>query len=118
MIRRKPLPPSGRPTSSRRASASSAGSSSADRSASSKAAAVESPQRRKFLDMHRRELRERAALLRRLGYKQAEVEARLSCYEAWEYEPFHASPLSSEVAGIVAEVFAPTQPRQYTLSPE
>ena len=68
--------------------------------------------------MHRRELRERAALLRRLGYKQTEVEARLSGYEAWEYEPFHASPLLSEVAGIVAEVFAPSQPRQYILSPE
>jgi len=68
--------------------------------------------------MHRRELRERAALLRRLGYSRAEVETRLASYEAWEYEPFHASPLAAEVAGIVAEVFAPTQPRQYTLSPE
>lgn len=68
--------------------------------------------------MHRRELRERAALLRCLGYSQAEVASRLAGYEEWEYEPFHASPLASEVSSIVAEVFGPTQPRQYTLSPE
>lgn len=44
--------------------------------------------------------------------------ARLAGYEDWEYEPFHTSPLESEVRTIVDEVFAPTQPRQYTLSPE
>jgi hypothetical protein len=68
--------------------------------------------------MHRRELRDRAALLRRLGYTRADVEKRLASYEAWEYEPFHTSPLAAEVVAIVAEVFAPSQPRQYTLSPE
>lgn len=68
--------------------------------------------------MRRRELRERAALLRRLGYNREAVVERLSGYEVWEYEPFHTSPLSDEVKAIVSEVFAPTQPRQYTLSPE
>jgi hypothetical protein len=68
--------------------------------------------------MRRRELRERAALLRRLGYSRDAVVARLVGYEDWEYEPFHTSPLEGEVRTIVDEVFAPTQPRQYTLSPE
>ncbi len=68
--------------------------------------------------MRRRELRERAALLRRLGYSQDAVAARLAGYEVWEYEPFHASPLTDEVSAIVSEVFAPQQPRSYTLSPE
>jgi len=68
--------------------------------------------------MHRCELRERAALLRRLGYTRDAVAERLQRYEAWEYEPFHTSPLFDEVQAIVSEVFAPSQPRQYTLSPE
>ncbi|MBL9003187.1 MAG: hypothetical protein JNJ46_03010 [Myxococcales bacterium] len=118
MIRRKALPPPVRPAPARRPSDSSARAATLDRSPARQAPAVESPQRRKFLEMHRRELRERAALLRRLGYTQAVVEARLSSYETWEYEPFHESPLSAEVASIVAEVFAKAHPRQYTLSPE
>ena len=118
MIRRKALPPSVRPASPRRPSASATRATAERSSSASQAAAVESAQRRKFLDMHRRELRDRAALLRRLGYSKADVEARLASYETWEYEPFHASPLAAEVAEIVAEVFAPPHPRQYTLSPE
>ncbi|PSM31661.1 hypothetical protein BVG81_004250 [Haliangium sp. UPWRP_2] len=68
--------------------------------------------------MHRRELRERAALLRRLGYTRDAVIERLQGYEAWEYEPFHTSPLFDEVRTLVGEVFATSQARQYTLSPE
>jgi hypothetical protein len=71
----------------------------------------------KFLAMHRREIHERASLLRRLGYSQAEVCRRLEGYELWEYEPFHHSPLRAEVAKLVAAVFAPPQPRTTTLSP-
>lgn len=67
--------------------------------------------------MRRREIRDRASLLRRLGYSQADVQARLVGYETWEYEPFHASPLAEEIKRLVAEVFAPAQPRQFTLSP-
>ena len=57
--------------------------------------------------MHRREIRERAALLRRLGYTRDAAAERLQRYEAWEYEPFHTSPLFDEVRTIVSEVFAP-----------
>lgn len=71
----------------------------------------------KFLAMHRRELSERASLLRRLGYGRDEVRQRLEQYELWEYEPFHRSQLEREVAGLVAEVFATATPRTTTLSP-
>lgn len=71
----------------------------------------------KFLAMHRRELSERASLLRRLGYGRDEVRQRLEQYESWEYEPFHRSQLEREVAEIVAEVFATATPRTTTLSP-
>jgi hypothetical protein len=71
----------------------------------------------KFLAMHRREIHERASLLRRLGYGQDEVQKRLEGYELWEHEPFHRSPLRAEVAKLVAAVFAPSTPRTTTLSP-
>jgi hypothetical protein len=71
----------------------------------------------KFLTMHRKELHDRACLLRRLGHSQDEVRSRLEGYELWEYEPFAASPLRAEVDKIIAEVFAPKSPRTTTLSP-
>lgn len=71
----------------------------------------------KFLAMHRHELHERATLLRRLGYSQEEVRRRLEGYVAWEYEPFHRSPLAAEVDRLVAAVFATADSRTTTLFP-
>lgn len=72
----------------------------------------------KFLAMHRKELHDRASLLRRLGYSQDEVRSRLEGYEQYEYEPFASSPLRAEVAKVVAAVFSPKSPRTTTLTPE
>lgn len=71
----------------------------------------------KFFAMHRRELHERASLLRRLGYSQDEVRRRLEGYEVWEYEPFATSQLRAEIAKVVAAVYAPSSPRTTALSP-
>lgn len=71
----------------------------------------------KFLAMHRRELLERAGMLRRLGYSRLDVLRRLEQYELWEYEPFHSSPLRAEVSKLVDEVFSPATPRATTLVP-
>ncbi len=62
-------------------------------------------------DAHRRQteraLRERAALMRRLGYAQSYVAARAHADLAWEYASAGAPPLSAkEVDGLVARVFA------------
>lgn len=67
--------------------------------------------------VRRRELRERAALLRRLGYPAEAVQVRLLAYDAWEYEPFHVSPSRSDIAQIVAEVFDGSSARSDTISP-
>jgi hypothetical protein len=67
--------------------------------------------------MHRRELHDRASLLRRLGFSQAAVQKRLESYQTWEHEPFHRPLLLGEVAALVAEVFATKSPRSTTLAP-
>lgn len=72
----------------------------------------------KFLAMHRREIYERASLLRRLGYSRDEVQRRLEGYETWEYEPFHMPRLRAEVAQIVASVYESASMRTTSLSPE
>ncbi len=69
------------------------------------------------LEVRRREISERASLLRRLGYDRSEVLARLAGYQTWEYEPFHKSPLAAEVATLVDAVFAPAKGRVTTLQP-
>ncbi len=69
------------------------------------------------LEMRRKEISERAGLLRRLGYSRGEVLARLAGYQTWEYEPFHKSPLAAEVAALVDAVFAPAKGRVTTLQP-
>lgn len=71
----------------------------------------------KFLAMHRKELHDRASLLRRLGYSQDEVRSRLEGYAQYEYEPFASSPLRDEVAKVVTAVFGPKSPRTTTLTP-
>lgn len=69
------------------------------------------------LEVRRREISDRASLLRRLGYSKDQVLSRLSGYQSWEYEPFHTSPLASEVAALVDAVFAPAKGRVTTLQP-
>jgi len=69
------------------------------------------------LEIRRREISERAGLLRRLGYSKSEVLTRLRGYQDWEYEPFHKSPLAGEVAALVEAVFASTKGRVTTLQP-
>jgi hypothetical protein len=70
-----------------------------------------------FFAMHRREISERASLLRRLGYSRDEALRRCQAYEVWEYEPFHVSPLAAEVSKIVDEIYQPKIGRVMTLSP-
>jgi hypothetical protein len=70
-----------------------------------------------MLAMRRRELQEKAALLRRLGYGQAEALRRLQAYEQGEHEPFHSSPLAKEVGAIVESVYGAKLARVGTLSP-
>lgn len=79
--------------------------------------AVRATSAEKFLAMHRKELHDRASLLRRLGYGQDEVRSRLEGYANYEYEPFASSPLRAEVAKVVKEVFTPKSPRTTTLTP-
>ncbi|HMU38079.1 MAG TPA: hypothetical protein PKE31_03625 [Pseudomonadota bacterium] len=68
-------------------------------------------------DLRKRAITERASLLRRLGYGRDEVLLRLSSYEHWEYEPFHKSPVASEVEKLVDAVFAPAKARATALEP-
>jgi hypothetical protein len=70
-----------------------------------------------FLAMHRREISERAGLLRRLGYSRDEALRRCQAYEVGEYEPFARSPLAGEVAKLVDEVYHTKTGRVSTLSP-
>lgn len=72
----------------------------------------------KYLDMSRREIRDRASLLRRLGYSRDETLGRCRSYQDWEHEPFHSSQLLTEVAQIVDEVYQTRTGRSSTLSPE
>lgn len=65
----------------------------------------------KFLAMHQHEIKERASLLRRLGYDQATVQNRLERYMVWEYEPFHRPALIGVVSKLVTAVYAPTSAR-------
>lgn len=69
------------------------------------------------LEVRRREMSDRAGLLRRLGYSKADVLSRLLGYQSWEYEPFHTSPLATEVTALVEAVFAPAKGRVTTLQP-
>ena len=68
-------------------------------------------------EVRRREISDRASHLRRLGYSQTEVLIRLRGYQDWEYEPFHKSPLGTEVTALVEAVFAPAKGRVSTLQP-
>lgn len=76
-----------------------------------------SRQQSALLNMRRGELREKAALLRRLGYGQAEALRRLRGYVHGEYEPFHNSPLAAELDAIVESVYGAKLARVGTLSP-
>ena len=69
------------------------------------------------LEIRRREITDRAGLLRRLGYSRNEVLSRLSSYLDWEYEPFHKSPLAAEITALVDAVFLPAKGRVTTLQP-
>lgn len=69
------------------------------------------------LAVQRTELREKASLLRRLGYSQAEAQSRLQGYVNGEFEPFHESPLAGEVKAIVESVYGPKLGRVGTLNP-
>lgn len=56
-------------------------------------------------DMYAREMGERAALLRRLGYSQDEVKARIRGNLRWDFELHGAPAVADEVDTIVDEVF-------------
>jgi len=56
-------------------------------------------------EMYLAELRERAALLRRLNYDKAEARARLRANVAWDFE-LHSQPgFLSKIDGIVEDVY-------------
>ena len=69
------------------------------------------------LAMQRREVSERAALLRRLGYSRDEALRRCQAYEVGHYEPFARSPVADEVKALVDAVYQPKTGRVSTLSP-
>lgn len=69
------------------------------------------------LATRRREISERASLLRRMGHGYDEALRRCQAYDAWEFEPFHRSPLASEVVKIVGEVYQSTPSRVTNLAP-
>lgn len=60
--------------------------------------------------MYRQELKERAAMLRRLGYDEAEVLMRLTTNVRWDWEANEAPSIIEELKGelpaIVKEVYS------------
>jgi hypothetical protein len=59
------------------------------------------------LDMARREVSERAAILMRLGYAQSDVAARIKSYVAWEHSVAAGKPaVAAEVDALVAAAFS------------
>lgn len=56
-------------------------------------------------EMARREVAERAGLLMRLGYGQAEVVSRIKAYLAWEYSEAGKPPVGADLESLVAGVF-------------
>lgn len=65
------------------------------------------------LDAQRREVRERASLLMRLGRSKADAAARCRQNLRWQYELRGESPVLGEVDGLVDEVYG----RTLTLDP-
>ena len=59
----------------------------------------------KALDMLRDEVRARARVLHRLGYKESDVTARITRYTEWDFETSGKSHIKEEVAKLVKEVF-------------
>lgn len=59
----------------------------------------------KALEMERKEIRERAGILMRLGHPQPDVTARLKQYVAWEFELHGKAAVASEVEDLVAAVY-------------
>lgn len=58
------------------------------------------------LEMYRRELEERAALLFRLGFPQARARARLTANVAWEFEiGGGGAPSAREIEAVVDAVY-------------
>ena len=80
-------------------------------------APVKSPLDADSLATRRREVSERASLLRRMGHSHDEALRRCQAYDAWEFEPFHRSPLADEVVKIVGEVYKSTPSRVTNLAP-
>jgi len=63
------------------------------------------PNRSAREEMYLAELRERAALLRRLNYDKAEARARLRANVLWDFE-LHSQPaFTSKIDGIIEEVY-------------
>ena len=66
------------------------------------------PRRSRRQEVYREELRERAALLYRLGFDAAQAQARLAARVRWDYEvgPHQAPIAQSEIGGLVDAVYA------------
>lgn len=59
----------------------------------------------KAKDMLRGEVRQRAALLRHLGFSQAEATQRCRQNLRWDFDLHGASPILSEIDALVAAVY-------------
>ena len=59
----------------------------------------------KALEMHRQEVRQRAALLLHLGYSQEEATARCRQNLEWDFDLSHGNSLLGEVDDLVKEVY-------------
>ncbi|MBI5494204.1 MAG: hypothetical protein HY904_04200 [Deltaproteobacteria bacterium] len=64
------------------------------------------------LEMQRREIRDRAGILLRLGYGEAETAARCEAWVNWEFELNGKPAIAAEVKKLVGEVFHRSAPRR------
>lgn len=57
------------------------------------------------LEMYRREVRDRASLLRKLGYAKDDAKARCRQNLEWEYQLHGKAPILDEISKLVDEVY-------------
>jgi hypothetical protein len=62
------------------------------------------------LEMERKEIRERAGILMRLGHTQPDVTVRMKQYVAWEFEMHGKPAVAAEVEELVAGVYSRATP--------
>ena len=65
----------------------------------------------KAVEMYRKEVRERASMLLRLGFSEEEAVSRCSAYTSWDHAVAGSgSPIAKEVKALVHAVYGGTYP--------